>query len=131
MDKFYLGIAGVLITAILILTLRKHNGEIAILLSICGCCLVISIAASFLRPVIDFIERLQQIGSLNQGMLGILLKVTAVACTSEIAATVCADAGNGALGKALQILSTAVILYLSLPMMTALLDLVEGILWVL
>lgn len=128
MDKFFVAVAGVLLTVILALTLRKQNGEMALLLSLCGCTLVIAVAVSFLSPILDFIRNLQQIASLDRQMLGILLKVTGVAFLSEIAGTVCADAGNAALGKALQMLATAVILYLSLPMMTALLELVEKIL---
>ena len=41
---------------------------------------------------------------------------------------ICEDSGNGALGKALQFLASAVILYLSLPLLSKLLDIVEGML---
>lgn len=128
MDKFFVSVAGVLLTVILTLPLRKQSGEIALVMSLCGCVLVIGVALSFLSPILAFIRNLRQIASLNSQMLGILLKVTGVSLLSEIAGTVCADAGNAALGKALQLLATVVILYLSLPMMTALLELVEKIL---
>jgi stage III sporulation protein AD len=61
-------------------------------------------------------------------MLTILLKVTGIAFTTEIAANVCTDAGNSALAKSLQMFSAAAILYCALPMFQALLDLVERIL---
>ena len=57
-----------------------------------------------------------------------LLKIVGICFTAEIASLICEDSGNAALGKALQSLAGAVILYLSLPMLTKLLDLVEGIL---
>jgi hypothetical protein len=41
---------------------------------------------------------------------------------------VCADAGNASLGKVLQILASAVILWLSLPVFTALIELIQKIL---
>lgn len=128
MDRFFVAVAGILMTVILSLTLRKQNGELALLLSLCGCVLVIGVAVGFLKPMIAFLQNLRQIAALDSKMLGILLKVTGVAILSEIAGTVCADAGNAALGKTLQMLASFVILYLSLPMMTALLELVEKIL---
>lgn len=61
-------------------------------------------------------------------MLGILLKAVGIGLVSEIAGLVCTDAGNGSLGKALQMLGSAVILYLSLPIFTAILELIREIL---
>lgn len=128
MDRFFAASALVLLTVILILSLRRHNGEMAVLLSLCACCLVATIAVGFLSPILEFVRKLQQSTALNSEMLEILLKVTGVAITAEIAGTVCSDCGNAALAKTLQMLATAVILYLSLPMMDALLELVERIL---
>lgn len=128
MEKFYLATAAVLITAILVLVIRKQNNEIAMLLGLCGCCLVFMVAAGFWLPVVQFLRKLQQITSVDSEMIRILMKITAVAITADIAASVCSDAGNGALAKSLQMLSTAVSLYLSLPMLEGLLALVERIL---
>ena len=128
MEKFYAATAGVILTVILIMAIRKQNGEIALLMGLCGCCMALAIAMGFLTPVLGFIHRLQQAATLDEQMLSILLKITAVAFVSEIAGTVCSDAGNAALGKSLQMLAAVVILYLSLPMMEALLELVERIL---
>lgn len=128
MEKFYSATACILLTVILVLTLRKQNGEMALLLGLCGCCAVFAVAAGFLAPIVTFLHRLQQTASVDSEMLRILMKITAVAFTAEIASTVCVDAGNSALAKAMQMLSTVVILYLSLPMLEALLALVERIL---
>lgn len=128
MEKFYATTAGVLLTVILVLTIRKQNAEIALLLGICGCCMALAVALSFLSPILSFFKRIQQLASLDGQMLQTLIKITAVAFASEIAATVCADAGNASLGKSLQMLAAIVILYLSLPMMEALLELAERIL---
>ena len=83
---------------------------------------------AYLKPVIAFIQQLRSVGNLDSEMLAVLLKVVGTAMIGEIAALVCVDAGNAAMGKALQILTVATILWLSLPMFTALLDLVETIL---
>ena len=113
---------------VLVLTIKKQSSDIALLLCLCGCCMIMAVALSFFVPILDFVRKLQQMAGLDGQMLQILLKVTGVAFTTEIAATVCADAGNAAMGKSLQILSALVIMYLSIPMMETLLDLVERIL---
>ncbi len=128
MERFYAGIAGVLLTVILILAIRKQSGEIAILLGLAGCSMVLVVTLGFLSPILAFLQKVQQVASLDGQMLQILMKITAVAFTAEIAGTVCTDADNAALGKGLQMLATVVILYLSLPMLEALLELVERIL---
>jgi hypothetical protein len=46
----------------------------------------------------------------------------------ELAGLICSDAGNAALAKSIQILTTAVILWLSIPLFESLLDLVQAIL---
>lgn len=128
MDRFYQATACVLVAVILILTLRKQGNEIALVLSVLLCCMVGFLAAEFLEPVVRFMQRLQKIGALNQELLNILLKIVGICFTAEIAGLICEDSGNGALGKALQFLASAVILYLSLPLLSKLLDIVEGML---
>ena len=128
MERFYQATACVLVAVILILTLRKQGNEIALVLSVLLCCMVGFLAAGFLEPVVRFMQRLQKIGALNQELLTSLLKIVGICFTAEIAGLICEDSGNGALGKALQFLASAVILYLSLPLLSKLLDIVEGML---
>ena len=120
--------AATLLAVILILTLDKQARDIAAVLSIGVCCLVLGIAMAYLQPVVDFLAQLQTMGSLSYDMVKILLKVAGIGILMEISAMICTDAGSASLGKALQMLGSAVILWLSLPIFTALLDLVQAIL---
>lgn len=61
-------------------------------------------------------------------MLGLLLKAVGIGLVSQIAGAVCTDAGNGALARQLQLLGNAAILYLSLPLFSGLLELLQEIL---
>ena len=128
MDRYYQAVGGILIALVLILTLKKQGGEIGLILSVLACCMVGLLALGFLEPVMKFFQKLQKIGSLDTGFLRILLKIVGICFTSEIAGYICEDAGNSALGKILQFLASAVILYLSLPLLTRLLELIEEIL---
>lgn len=128
MENYYSTTALILLSVILVLVLRKQSAEIAILLSLLVCCLAMMVALGFIAPIIRFMRKLQQISNLDIEMLQVLIKITSVSFTGEIASTVCTDSGNAALGNVMQMISTVVILYLSLPMMEALLTLVERIL---
>ncbi len=128
MTQFWQGAALVLLTVILALALGKQGKETALLITLAACCMVCCLAISYLKPVVDFIEKLRIIGNLDSESLQIMLKAVGIGLTGQIAGMVCADSGNTALGKALQILTAAVILWLSLPLMTRLLELVEDIL---
>ena len=128
MDRFYQAAAGILVAVIFILTLRKQNSEMSLVLSVLVCAMVGCIAMVFLEPVMQFLRRLQRLGSLDSVFLDTLLKIVGICVTSEIASLICEDSGNSALGKVLQFLASAVVLYLSLPLLTKLMDLVEGIL---
>ena len=126
MPTFWQAGAAVLLTLILLMSIPGRGKDISLLLSVFVCCGLGCLAVAYLTPVLAFLQRLEQVGALDQQMLGTLLKVVGIAFLSEIISTVCADAGQVALGKALQFLSVAVILYLSIPMLNGLLDLVES-----
>lgn len=128
MTAFWQGAAVVLLTVILGLALGKHGKEAGLLLTLAVCCMVCVLALSYLQPVIAFIHQLQAVGQLNDEMLEILLKTVGIGLIGEIASLICADSGNAALGKTLQLLSAAVILWLSIPLLNQLLELIQQIL---
>lgn len=128
MTTFLQACGGVLIAVILILALGSHGKEMGSLLGLFVCCMVILLALRYLQPVLDLIRQLQSIGDLDYSMIGILLKVVGIGLISEIAALICADAGNAALGKTLQLLSASVILWLSIPLFEELTALLQRIL---
>lgn len=117
-----------LLASVLGLALSGHGKEIGIVLTIAVCCMVMMTAVSFLEPVMEFLQQLEDMGELDGELIRILFKVAGIALVSEIAGMVCADAGNASMGKALQMLGSAVILWLSIPVFHALLELIQQIL---
>lgn len=120
--------AGVLLAVILCLILGKQTKEMSVLLSAAVCCMVAVLCLGYLRPVTDFFSELEHIGNLDGELLSILLKAVGIAFIAEISGLICADAGNAALGKVLQMLACAVILYLSIPLLRSLMALVTELL---
>lgn len=126
MDTFIKATGGILIAVILILMLGKK--EYSLMISIAVCAMVSIIAIGFLDPVIGFFSKLQTLGQFDSQLMQIVLRCVGIGILSEITSVICTDAGNAALGKTIQILGCCVILWLSLPLFTNLIELVEEIL---
>lgn len=128
MDVVLKAVAGILIAIVLSQVLSKQNKDLSLLLVIAVCCMVAVAAFSYLKGIVDFLKNLQSIGQLNWEMMQILIKAVGIGLLTEITALICTDMGNTSLGKSLQILSVAVILWLSLPLFQKLLDLLDAVL---
>lgn len=128
MTLFLQAAAAALLAVVLGLCLEKQGKDIAVLLVMAVCVMILTVTISCLKPVVDFLEGLQRIGDLNSSMVSTLFKIVGIGMISEIAAMVCGDAGRASLGKALQILAGAMILWLSIPIFTVLLELIQSIL---
>jgi len=130
MDVFWKAAAGILVALVFTFALGKQEGDMALLLTMAVCCMAATAALSFLKPVIAFLNRLEAMGGLQNGVLDILLKILGVGLVSELASMICRDGGNSSLGRGMQLVGSAVILQLSLPVFETLLDLVQRILGV-
>lgn len=128
MELFWKAAIGALVTVILSLTLAKTGKDFSLLVTLTACCMILLAAVSYLDPLIAFLRELANLGQLDHNMLGALLKTVGIGLLAQIAELVCGDAGNASLGKTLQILAGAVVLWLSIPILRSLLELVQQIL---
>ena len=119
---------GLLLAVIMVLTLKSNSKEIGTVLAVAVCSMTALSAMHYLQPVLSFLESLEKLSNLDRDMVSVLLKVTGIGIITEICALVCKDAGNESMGKSMQLLGTAVILYLSLPLFSALIELLQKIL---
>ena len=127
MELFLKACGAVLLTVILVLSFNTQSRDLSLVLLIGVCCMTALVALNYLEPVIDFIRQLEQLGNIDGSVVRILLKAVGIGLISEIAALICSDAGSNSLGKGIQFLGSAVILWLSLPMFTMLMDLLRQI----
>lgn len=128
MELFVQAAAATLVASVMGLTLNKQGKDMGVLLVVAVSCMVVGIAVSYLKPVLGLLKELEKLGNMDSNMTGILFKVAGIGLLSEIAALICTDAGNGSVGKSLQILGTAVILWLAIPIFSELIELVKRIL---
>ena len=128
MNSFFQVTGAVLISVVLGLTLSKYSKDFSVVLILLVSCMVLAAMTAYLEPIIDFIEELLRLGEIQNDLLKPLLKATGIGIIAEIASLICADSGNAALGKCIQILTAMVILWISLPLMRSLLELMQRML---
>lgn len=128
MEIFIQSTAMIFLTIVLSIVLERQGKEFSLLLTLIVCCILAGIAVGFLTPVIELIRQLQAMARLDGQLLQVLLKAVGIGMVGEIATMICNDSGNSALGKVLQLVTTSVILWLSIPLLQRLLELLQEIL---
>lgn len=128
MNDFLRITAGVLVAAVIGFSFSGKNKEISMVLGLSVCAMALCAVFTYVEPIIAFMEQLLEHTSVAQSHLRTILKAVGIGLVAQIASMICNDSGNSALGKTLQICSAFVILWLSLPMMQELMDLILRIL---
>lgn len=128
MDLFWKASALAVICVILGLTLKKWDGNFFLLLSLLACCMLGTAVVSYMKPVITMIERLDTMGSLGDNTVKILLKIVGTGIVGEMVSLICADAGNASVGKLMEVLTSCAVLWLSIPIIDGLVNLIIEIL---
>ena len=128
MTVFWKVTAGILIASILTSAIGKQENDIALLLAM-GVSVMATLAALYvLEPVLEFIHQLEAIGNLQKDRFCPLMKIAGVGLATELAGLICQDSGNAALNRGMQLMGTAVMLSLSVPVMEAFLNIVQKLL---
>ena len=128
MDLYWKFVGAMLVSVILGLHIGKNEKDLSILLTMAVCCLGGAAVVTFLDPVITLLRDMGTVIQTKDNLLSILLKCAGIALVSEMAELICRDAGSSSLGKMTQMLGSAVILYLSVPMITVFLTLLQDFL---
>ena len=116
-----------LAAALLCLTLKKQSPELALALSLCALALGAWVILSALKPVLNLAASLARRAELEEGLTAPLWKCMGLGLLTELTASVCADAGQNALAKLVELGGGILCLAASLPLLQAVLALVEEI----
>jgi stage III sporulation protein AD len=101
---------------------KENNKNIALLLSIFAGSMILIYAISNIQAVVDTLKKLIEQSGINATYLNLILKVTAIVYLIEFGKSVCIDAGESALGTKLELAGKVVIVTLTIPVITTLLE---------
>ena len=114
-----------LLTVIFTNLLRKKNSEIAVIMSLAACFLIGICLIQIAKPLIEFMQRLRAFSGLDAKLMEPLLKAISIGLLTQISSNVCADAGEKAIAKLIELSGGVLSLYVALPLMEAVLEMLE------
>ena len=127
MALFFKVLTCALAGVVLLRLLDRQGSAAGIPFALLLCVLILMASVSYLQPVLELLRSLQKEANLNGELLTIILKAVGIGLIGEVAALICADGGNAALARGVEIATAAVLMWLSLPMIKQLLELIQQI----
>ena len=116
------------LAAFLCVLLRERERTLALLLSAAACVLGLLLTVRMVEPILSVAREIQELSGLGTAVTAPLFKVTAIGMLCRIAAGVCSDAGEQGLQKAVELSGSLLALYAALPLVSAVLALLEDML---
>ena len=113
-----------LLALIIIVILKQYKPEFAIYVSMIAGVLILVLAIQKLTGIINLLQSLANKTYINKSFLSILLKITGIAFITEFAVSICSDAGEKAIASKIEMGSKIIIIAMSLPIITSLLELI-------
>ncbi len=122
-------IIGIAFVAIIIsIILKQYKPEYAIYVSIIAGALILVMSISKISGIIELLNNLASKSQINNEFLTILIKITGIAFLSEFAVSICKDAGESAIASKVELGGKVIIIAISIPIISALLETVLKIL---
>ena len=121
-----IGIA--LISLIIIILLRQYKPEFAIYISLLTGVLILFSVIDELKGIISLIQSVANRASINSTFLILLIKITGIAFLAEFAVSICKDSGEGAIASKIEIGSKIIIISMSIPIISSLLEVILKVL---
>ena len=117
-----------LISLVIIVILKQYKPEYAIYVSIVAGILILVFIMSKITGIINLLKSISDKTYINKQFLSILLKITGIAIITEFAVSICTDAGEKAIASKIEIGSKVIIIAMSIPIISSLLELIIEIL---
>lgn len=117
-----IGIA--LIALIITIIIKQYRPEFAIYISLVAGVIILALVIGNLTNVINLLKDISTRSGINNKFLGILLKMTGIAILTEFTISICKDAGENAIASKVEIGSKVIIISLSVPIISNLLEVI-------
>lgn len=117
-----------LISLVIITIIKQYKSEFAIYVSLIAGALILMMAFNELQGVISLLNKFANNSSINSSFITLLLKITGIAILTEFAVSLCKDSGEGAIANKVDIGGKIMIIAVSIPIISGLLETVVKVL---
>ncbi|MDY3014567.1 MAG: SpoIIIAC/SpoIIIAD family protein [Evtepia sp.] len=122
-----LGAAGVA-AALCALVVRQRAPEIAVVLAIVACALLLWHTVPVLETIRDVLTELAHLAEISPTVLRPMLQTVGLALVTKLAASLCRDAGEGSVASFVEMAGSAAAVLVALPLLKMVLQLMMGLL---
>ena len=113
-----------LIALILIVIIRQYKPEFTVFISLIAGLIILYFVADKFIDIINLLKSIGDKSGINKSFLKILIKMTLIAFLAEFAISVCKDSGENAIANKIELGSKAIIVSMSIPIISNLLEVV-------
>ena len=117
-----------LIALIIIVIIKQYKPEFALYVSLIAGILIIAMVLGKISGIIEILKNLANKTSINNQFLLLLIKISGIAILTEYAVSICKDTGEGAIATKIDFGGKVIIMTMSIPIITSLLETVLKIL---
>lgn len=117
---------GVLISFIIVIV-KQIKPELAVATLICGSVVMLIFILQYFSNILSFLNTVVEKTGIDNQLFSTVLKIVAVGYLIEFGANICNDSGNSSIGDKVILGGKLLILILSLPILTSLLNIVIGL----
>lgn len=117
-----------LVSLLLIIILKQYKPEFAVYTSLLCGVIIFFLVMDKLTGIIDLLTNLSSKANVNSQFLGLLLKITGIAILSEYAVSICKDSGEAAIASKIDFGGKIIIIAISIPIISSLLETIIKIL---
>ena len=122
-------IAAIAIGGVIMASIVKHfKPELSLYVALATVMVIFLMALDKLTAVFQFLENVYGQMTYGKDFFPIIVKVLVVAYLADFASQLCKDAGEGAIGSKVELAGKIIIFYLSMPILFAILELINSIL---
>ena len=108
--------------ALCAVVVRKQSPEIALVLGVGACALILLSCSGALSAVVELMDKLMEAGGLSAQVVEPVIKTAGIAIVTRLSADFCRDAKEGGLAAAVELAGTALALLVVLPLMSSVVD---------
>ena len=117
-----------MISLIIIIIIKQYRPEFAVYISIIAGILILVISLQKMGEIVSLIKSISDKAGINGEFLKIILKIPGIAILAEFAVSVCKDSGESAIASKIEMGSKVIIISMSIPIISSLLELMLNIL---
>ncbi len=117
-----------LVSLVIIIIVKQYKPEFAVYISLASSVLILVLVFEKLSGIISLLNSIASKTSINTAFIALLIKITGIAILTEFGVSICKDCGESAIANKMDIGGKIMIIAVSIPIISSLLETVIKIL---